>query len=120
MVNKSEDDGSESFNEIEVDSNWEALYLQKEVDDMFHQEPSKADLHSKNEVQTACYKIMNELIALSVDQSTMRMCSNIVNETLDSILSEISKPDETSFHNEMNSSPTSVKLILKALDNLYS
>ena len=120
MVNKSEDDGSESFNEIEVDSNWEALYLQKEVDDMFHQEPSKADLHSKNEVQTACYKIMNELIALSVDQSTMRMCSNIIYETLDSILGEICKPDETSIHNEMNSSPTSVKLILKALDNLYS
>jgi len=120
LVNKSEDDGSESFNEIEVDSNWEALYLQKEVDDMFHQEPSKADLHSKNEVQTACYKIMNELIALSVDQSTMRMCSNIIYETLDSILGEICKPDETSIHNEMNSSPTSVKLILKALDNLYS
>jgi len=118
LANKSEDGGSE--NVIEVDSNWEALYLQKEVDDMFHQEPSPANLHSRNNVNNDCYKIMNELIALSVDQSTMRMCSNIVNETLDSILSEISKPDETCFHNEMNSSPTSVKLILKALDNLYS
>merc|ERR1719481_839730 len=109
-ADKDEEQELDDQSDIEVDSDWEDLYLHKEVDDMFYQE-TVSNYPSDNQVENECYIILNELTDRAVDKSSMRMCSEIIDETLDSALSE----DDCNL-----SSPTSVKLILKALDNLYN